>query len=98
MVGGLVALWLQLHDVGDGALWSRLLMSDLVFVNLGWGLLNLLPVLPLDGGHIFFLLIEKLRGKPVSARVQGYAAAGGAILLLSLMLFVTWHDIARMFR
>lgn len=67
-------------------------------ISMNLAVINLLPVPVLDGGHIFFLLIEKLRGKPVSARVQGYAAAGGAIMLLSLMLFVTWHDIARMFR
>lgn len=67
-------------------------------ISMNLAVINLLPVPVLDGGHIVFLFIEKLRGKPVPARVQGYAAAGGAILLLSLMLFVTWHDIARMFR
>lgn len=67
-------------------------------ISMNLAVINLLPVPVLDGGHIFFLMIEKLRGKPVSPRVQGYCAAGGAILLLSLMLFVTWHDIARMFR
>ncbi|KAF0246843.1 MAG: RIP metalloprotease [Planctomycetota bacterium] len=66
-------------------------------ISMNLAVINLLPIPVLDGGHIFFLFIEKLRGKPVPARVQGYAAAGGALLLLSLMLFVTWHDIARMF-
>ncbi|MCE9583287.1 MAG: RIP metalloprotease RseP [Planctomycetes bacterium] len=66
-------------------------------ISMNLAVINLLPVPVLDGGHIFFLLIEKLRGKPVSTRVQGYATAGGALMLLSLMLFVTWHDISRMF-
>ena len=66
-------------------------------ISMNLAVINLLPVPVLDGGHIFFLLIEKLRGKPVSTRIQGYATAGGAIMLLSLMLFVTWHDIARIF-
>ncbi|MEK7466253.1 MAG: RIP metalloprotease RseP [Planctomycetota bacterium] len=66
-------------------------------ISMNLAVINLLPIPVLDGGHIFFLLIEKVRGKPVPPRVQGYAAAGGALLLLSLMLFVTWHDIARMF-
>lgn len=54
---GLVALWLQLHDVGAGALWSRVLIGDWIFVNLGWGLLNLLPVIPLDGGQVLERLV-----------------------------------------
>jgi regulator of sigma E protease len=66
-------------------------------ISMNLAVINLLPIPVLDGGHIFFLLIEKIRGKPVSTKVQGYAAAGGALALLSLMLFVTWHDIARMF-
>ncbi|MCC6227175.1 MAG: hypothetical protein IT195_12330 [Microthrixaceae bacterium] len=55
---GLVALWLQIHDVGAHALWSRVLLDDVIFVNLGWGLLNLLPVIPLDGGQV----LERLTG------------------------------------
>lgn len=59
IVVGLIALWLQLHDVGAHALWSRVLVSDIIFVNLGWGLLNLLPVVPLDGGQV----VERLVGQ-----------------------------------
>ena len=42
----------------------------LALVSLSLGLINLLPILPLDGGHIFWALVEKLRGGPVSLRVM----------------------------
>ena len=58
MVVGLVALWLQIRGVGQDTEWSFYLLSDLVLVNLGWGLVNLVPIIPLDGGHV----MERLAG------------------------------------
>ena len=49
----------------------------------------------LDGGHLFFLLIEKLKGSPVSNRVLGTSQAVGVVLLLSLMVYVTYNDLVR---
>jgi regulator of sigma E protease len=57
------------------------------------GLMNLLPVPMLDGGHLMFYLIETLRGRPLSERAQEIGFRVGACLVLMLMLFVTWNDI-----
>jgi len=56
---------------------------------------NLLPLIPLDGGHLFFLGIEKLRGKPLSHKVDEYIARVGFGLILVLALFVFYNDFER---
>ena len=56
---------------------------------------NLLPVPILDGGHILFLTIEKLRKKPLSYKIQGNLTQLGLVLLISLMLFVFYNDFMR---
>lgn len=57
------------------------------------GLLNLMPVPVLDGGHLLFYAIEALRGKPLGEAAQGVAFRIGMALVLSLMVFATWNDI-----
>ncbi|TCR62721.1 RIP metalloprotease RseP [Bosea sp. BK604] len=57
------------------------------------GLMNLLPVPMLDGGHLMFYLIEALRGRPLSDRAQEIGYRLGLGLVLMLMMFVTWNDI-----
>ena len=57
--------------------------------------LNVLPIPVLDGGHLFFLLVEKLKGSPVSNRVLGTSQAVGVVLILSLMVYVTYNDLMR---
>ncbi len=66
-------------------------------LSLTLGVLNLLPIPALDGGRIFFLLIEKIRGKPIPLPVSQYAHAVGFTILLLLMLAVTYLDIKRIF-
>jgi len=60
-------------------------------------LLNLLPVPVLDGGHIVFLFLEAVRGKPVPLKHREMAQAVGMMLILTLMLLVFYHDIMRLF-
>jgi regulator of sigma E protease len=57
------------------------------------GLLNLMPVPVLDGGHLLFYAIEALRGRPLGEAAQGVAFRIGMALVLSLMVFATWNDI-----
>jgi len=57
--------------------------------------LNVLPIPMLDGGHLVFLVIEKLSGSPLSMKTKGVAQQVGIVLLLSLILFVTYNDILR---
>ncbi len=77
--------------------WMNLVyFMGLLSVNLG--ILNLLPIPVLDGGHLFFLTIEGLRGKPVSDRVMEISQKIGIALLAGLMLFVFYNDIFRIVR
>ncbi len=68
----------------------------LALVSLSLGLINLVPILPLDGGHIFWAIVEKLRGgKPVSIKVMERATIIGFALVLMLMFIGVSNDIGR---
>jgi regulator of sigma E protease len=58
---------------------------------------NFLPLPPLDGGLVLLLIVEKLKGSPLSERVQAVIAYGGWALILTLILYVTFNDIVRSF-
>jgi RIP metalloprotease RseP len=73
----------------------RLALSFLVLLNINLAILNLLPVPVLDGGHILLSLVEWVRKKPVSVRVQEFATTVFAVLLLGFFLFVTLADVKR---
>ncbi len=68
----------------------------LALVSLSLGLVNLLPILPLDGGHIFWAVVEKLRGRPVSLRAMERATVLGFALVLMLMAIGLTNDIGRL--
>ena len=68
----------------------------LALVSLSLGLINLLPILPLDGGHIFWALVEKLRGRPASLQVMERATAIGIMLVVILMFIGLTNDIGRL--
>ena len=70
-----------------------LLILAVITVNLG--VFNLLPLPALDGGRIFFMVIELLRGKPINQKVEGIIHAVGMGLLFLLMIIVTYNDIAK---
>jgi regulator of sigma E protease len=87
-----------ISDVGHEAVndgWREALLL-LGLVSLSLGLINLVPILPLDGGHIFWAIIEKLRrGKPVSVKVMERATLIGFALVLMLMVIGVSNDIGR---
>lgn len=60
------------------------------------GLLNLMPVPMLDGGHLVYYAVEAVRGKPLSERVQDVGFRIGIALVLMLMVFATWNDVSRL--
>lgn len=66
-----------------------------IILNINLGLLNLLPVPVLDGGWILILVIEAIRGKPLKPETRGVAQFIGLALLMALMLFATFKDLAR---
>jgi len=73
---------------------SILLILAIVTVNLG--VFNLLPLPALDGGRIFFMVIELFRGKPINQKVEGIVHTVGMALLMILMVIVAYNDIARL--
>lgn len=75
---------------------NLLYFMGLLSVNLG--VLNLLPVPVLDGGHLMFLTIEAVRRKPLEERAQILAQQVGMALLGTLMIFVFYNDIVRLFK
>ncbi len=66
-------------------------------LNINLAIINALPFPALDGGRLLFLLIEKIKGSPVSQKIEQYTHLVGFAILIALMLAVTWRDIIRIF-
>ncbi len=73
------------------------LMQFTAFLSLNLAVLNFLPFPGLDGGRVLFLLIEKIKGKPVRQDVEALIHNSGFILLIVIVLLVTYRDIIRLF-
>ncbi len=73
------------------------LLFFLCMLSINLAILNVLPIPVLDGGHLMFLLIEKVKGSPPSDRFLGYSQMVGLVFILSLMVYVTYNDIVRLF-
>ena len=78
----------------DFGLIYYLMFLALISVNLG--IINLFPLPVLDGGHLLFLAVEKLKGGPVSERVQDFSYRIGSILLVLLMGLALFNDFSRL--
>ncbi|WP_159565839.1 sigma E protease regulator RseP [Budvicia diplopodorum] len=72
-------------------------LKFLALISVNLGIINLLPLPVLDGGHLVFLAAEKIIGKPVSERVQDYSYRVGAILLVMLMGLALFNDFSRFY-
>lgn len=86
---GIVYLTKQVSDLGLAYL---LQFAALLSINLA--IINILPFPALDGGRILFVLIEKIKGSPVSRKTEGMIHQIGFMLLLLLMAFITIRDFA----
>ncbi len=75
--------------------WTKLLFF-LCMLSVNLAFLNVLPIPLLDGGHLFFLMVEGIKGSPVSEKIMGYSQLVGLVLILSLMVYVTYQDILRL--
>lgn len=73
----------------------RLALSFLLLLNVNLAVLNLLPLPVLDGGHIVMSIIESIIRRPLPVKIQEYATTVFAVLLISFMLFVSFHDVKR---
>jgi regulator of sigma E protease len=93
-LGGIITIGRTTHSIASVGLIPFLFFLCMISIHLG--VLNLLPIPALDGGHLLFLLIEGIRGKPVSERVQIWFNLGGFVIVMSLVIFVTILDIQRL--
>jgi regulator of sigma E protease len=74
------------------------LFNLIAILSISIGLLNLMPVPLLDGGHLLFYAIEAVRGRALAERTQEYAFRLGLAMVTTLMVFSTYNDIARLLR
>jgi regulator of sigma E protease len=81
-------------EVAEGGIAALISFMAVLSVNLG--LVNLFPIPILDGGHLLFYAAEAVRGKPLGHRAQEYGFRLGLALVLTLMVFATWNDLARL--
>jgi regulator of sigma E protease len=71
-------------------------LAFLALISISLGVLNLLPIPLLDGGHLMYYTIEVLKGSPVSERVMELGQRAGLVVLLFLMAFAFYNDINRL--
>jgi regulator of sigma E protease len=94
-IGGIITIGVVSHS------WAALGLSKLFFflcmLSMNLAFLNVLPIPVFDGGHLLFLLIEKIKGSPVSERVLSYSQMVGIVLIVSLMVWVTYSDVMKWF-
>jgi len=71
-------------------------LKFLAYLSISLGVLNLLPIPVLDGGHLLFYLVEWVRGRPLSERVQGWGMQIGISLVIGVMLLALVNDLSRL--
>ena len=82
--------------ISETAVQQHLYPLLLVFLSVNLGIINLLPILPFDGGHIFFTTLEAVRGRRVDTRVLERVVTVGTVLLVTLFVLITYLDIRRL--
>jgi len=73
------------------------LFNFMILINISLAVLNLLPIPVLDGGHIMFMIIEKIKGSPVNFKLQEKFTIVGMFILFSLMIFSVVNDVMKLF-
>ncbi|MFH1415564.1 MAG: RIP metalloprotease RseP [Elusimicrobiota bacterium] len=71
------------------------LLQWIALISINLGFINLFPIPILDGGHIVFAICEKIKGSPIDPQKVNIANMVGLTLILALIIFATWQDIAR---
>ncbi len=81
-------------DVAEGGIVP--LVWFLAVLSLNLGLINILPIPMLDGGHLLFYALEAIRRRPLAPRIQDYGFRIGLTLVFLLMVFATWNDLVHL--
>ena len=84
--------------VGDASHFGFIyLLGFTAFISINLAVINFMPFPALDGGRLFFLIIEAIIRRPISPKILNFINALGFMFLIGLMLFVTYHDIVKLF-
>ena len=67
------------------------------FLCINVGFINILPFPAFDGGHIFFMIVEKIKGSPINVKFENICNMVGFALLMLLMIYITIKDILHLF-
>lgn len=70
----------------------------IAYISINVGFINLIPLPAFDGGRILFLIIEKIKGKPVNQNVENIIHTVGFVCLMLLMVIITYNDILKIFK
>jgi RIP metalloprotease RseP len=95
-VSGPITIAAAAQSLAGRDLTTFILFLGLISVNLA--VVNFLPIPVLDGGHMVFLIYEKVRGKPASERVREVLTYAGVAMIISLMLVVCFLDVKRLWQ
>lgn len=93
-LGGPLRIAQMSGQVANMGLAAFITFTALLSINLA--LINLFPIPVLDGGHLLFYAAEAIRGRPLPLRAREYGFRAGFALLIGLMIFATWNDLAQL--
>ena len=94
-LSGPVGIFSVVGDQSSGGIMNILYLVAFLSINVGF--INLLPLPAFDGGHILFIIIEKIKGSPVKPETENMIHTIGLFLLMILMVVITFNDILRLF-
>jgi regulator of sigma E protease len=93
-LGGPILIATTAYDIAGEDFYMFILFLGMISINLA--VVNFLPIPVLDGGHMVFLIYEKLRGRPASETVRNLVTIAGIAFIVLMMLFVLWQDAKRL--
>ena len=94
-MGGPIMIASLAYESAGQSVYDLIFFLGMISINLA--VINFLPIPVLDGGHMLFLIWEKIRGVPASQTVQAVATYVGLLVILALMVLTFWVDITRLF-
>ena len=94
-LSGPVGIYNIVGESAKAGLINLIYLTGYLSINVGF--INLLPIPAFDGGRILFLVIEKIRRKPIKPEIENTIHGVGLVLLMILMVVITYNDIIRFF-
>ena len=93
-LAGPVGIYSVVGDAASAGFINLVYLTAFISINVGF--INFLPIPAFDGGRILFLIIEKIKGRPVDPKLENTIHAVGFFLLMALMILITYNDIIRL--